>query len=102
MPSKKKSFNKKKKGGGSSTTKSTTTTSSGGSKVTTRTKLSDYKFNVGEARNASEFNQIYSYLLNYVKQSKDWELDVYHALRDGKHPDLEKERPKLVTTKVFN
>ena len=59
MPSKKKSFNKKKKGGGNSTTKSTTTTS-GGSKVTTRTKLSDYKFNVGEARNASELFWYYT------------------------------------------
>ena len=48
MAPKRKNFNKKKKGNGGSTKKSTTTTS-GSTKVTTRTKLSDYKFNVGEA-----------------------------------------------------
>ena len=91
----KKSWGKKKKGSGGSSTKSTTTTS-GGTKVTTRTKLSDYKFNVGEARNASEFNQINTYLLNYFKSNKDWEHDIYVALKEDKHLDLDKDRPKLV------
>ena len=43
----KKGFKKKKSTG---STSQQSTTSSGTTRVTTRTKLSDYKFNVGEAR----------------------------------------------------
>ena len=94
----KKGFNNKKKKKGSGGTQSTTA-SSGSNKVVTRTKLSDYKFNVGEARNASEFNQICTYLFQYIKSSKDWGNDIYVALKNDEHVDLDKERPKLASTK---
>ena len=67
----KKGFKKKKSTG---STSQQSTTSSGSTRVTTRTKLSDYKFNVGEARNASEFNQICTYL--YMFMSKRARPDV--------------------------
>ena len=87
---------KKKKSTGSTSQQSTT--SSGTTRVTTRTKLSDYKFNVGEARNASEFNQICTYLYQYIKSSKDWSNDIYLALKNDGHLDLDKDKPRLVTT----
>ena len=54
---------------------------------------------MGEARNASEFNQICTFLYQYIKSSKDWSNDIYLALKNDGHLDLDKERPKLLTTK---
>ena len=38
-------------------------------------------------------------MYQYIKKTKDWDEDIYHALKNDGHLDLDKERPRLVTTK---
>ena len=92
-----KRFRKKASSGDSSANKSNTGSSSG-TKVITRTKLSDYVFNVGNARNASEFNQIFTHLTDHIKMHYDEGDDIHHALIHGEHKDFSADRPTLEST----
>ena len=62
-----------------------------------RTKLSDYIYNVGSAKHASDFIIVNEYLINHIRKTYDHGGDIGSALEEMNHFDFQ---PQTLTRTV--
>ena len=82
--------NKKGRGRGGKRSGSTTNQNN-----TSRTELSHYTYQVGSAKQASDFITVNDYLVRYIKMNFDMGRDIGMALEDLSPFDFEAVRPRL-------
>ena len=90
------SNNNKGRGRGGKKSGSTTNQSN-----TSRTELSHYTYQVGSAKQASDFITVNDYLVRYIKMNYEMGRDIGMALEDLSPFDFEAVRPRLRLTSMF-
>ena len=63
--------------------------------ATSRTELSHYTYQVGSAKQASDFITVNDYLVRYIKMNYEMGRDIGTALEDLQPFDFEAVRPRL-------